>query len=188
MRKLRLTRKQFDRLVLAYRITVFFLILFILIGYSILMNKLIVFIGIFVPYFFSKGFYKTQFHTSSLKACFILSVLIFSFLITITLPHTYSILCSFIIGSLTAYASCKAGEIQHRLKEKPTLCFNTDTCTKAELIERCNELKLSKENIDLAVALFIDKTKHKVLADQLCVEEKSITTRKKRLKQKLNNM
>lgn len=65
--------------------------------------------------------------------------------------------------------------------------FDTDTCTLDELLSRCNELHLSKDNTDLAVEFFIHKTKHSIIADRLCIDEKSVVMRKMRLKRKLNN-
>lgn len=65
--------------------------------------------------------------------------------------------------------------------------FDTETATESELIDRCRELHFSDENTELAVEFFIRKTPHKVLADRLFIDEKSVTTRKKRMKIKLNS-
>lgn len=64
--------------------------------------------------------------------------------------------------------------------------FCIDKCTEIELIERCKEVGLSEENTMLAVEFFIKKTKQSEIAKRLCVEEHAISTRKLRLKQKLN--
>lgn len=64
--------------------------------------------------------------------------------------------------------------------------FNVDTCTEQELIDMCKELHFSENNTLLAIELFIKKTPHKILAEQLFIDTKSVTTRKKRLKAKLN--
>ena len=64
--------------------------------------------------------------------------------------------------------------------------FNTDNCTEEELIARCKELRFSEENTLLAIEFFIKKTKQSEIADKLCVEEHAISTRKLRLKKKLN--
>jgi hypothetical protein len=78
----------------------------------------------------------------------------------------------------------------YRLKEKleSKKNFNTETCKREELIARCEELRLSDETIALAIKFFIDKTKQSKLADELCINEKSVQTRKQRLKEKLNNI
>lgn len=65
--------------------------------------------------------------------------------------------------------------------------FDTETATETELLDRCRELHFSDENTELAVEFFIRKTPHKVLADRLFIDEKSVTTRKKRMKIKLNS-
>jgi oligoribonuclease (3'-5' exoribonuclease) len=83
------------------------------------------------------------------------------------------------------YYEIKYTRLKQKLEEKKD--FNTDTCTKDELIARCRELGLNEENTNLAIEFFIKKTKQSELADKLCVDEKSIQQSKRRLKQKLNN-
>lgn len=65
--------------------------------------------------------------------------------------------------------------------------FDVDNCTKEQLLERCKELKMSDDGIELAIELFINKTKQSVIADKLCIEEKSVQQHKRRLRKKLNN-
>jgi hypothetical protein len=64
--------------------------------------------------------------------------------------------------------------------------FSVDTCTIGELLTRCREVGLSEENTELAIEFFIKKTKQSEIADRLCINEKSVQIRKKRLRQKLN--
>lgn len=108
-----------------------------------------------------------------------------------------------LIGLVVAFISFKIGEIQLKIKDydyieprynylvefyktateqKP---FCTDTCTEEELRTRCADIHLSQDNTELAVEFFIRKTKQSIIADRLCIDEKSVTTRKKRLKAKL---
>lgn len=64
--------------------------------------------------------------------------------------------------------------------------FDVDTCTTGELLERCFALRFSAQNVSLAVKFFIVKTPHKNIADEFCIDEKSVTMRKWRMKTKLN--
>lgn len=189
-RKIKVTRKQYERIVFAYRIGGFLAIVGLLIGFSFLIGKPIEFALIFLPYFITKGFYKRQYHSSSLKQCLLLSIGIFAFAVLITIPKEYSICCSLFVGLIIAFASCKVGEVQAKLKDYAELTapkpFNVNTCTESELLERCAELRLSQENTDLAIDFFIRKTKQSIIADRLCVDETSVARRKLRLKQKLN--
>lgn len=198
MKKVRITAKQYKTLSLAYRITGFFTILGLLLGYSILIGKPIEFILIFIPYFATKGFYARQWHASSLKQCLLLSLGIFAFITTIALPKSYSISVAVVFGLLAAYISYHAGVIQFKLRDYEYIeprynaltaprPFDTETATETELITRCRELHFSEENTELAVEFFIRKTPHKVLSDRLFIDEKSVTTRKKRMKSKLNS-
>lgn len=83
------------------------------------------------------------------------------------------------------YYEQKYERLKSQLEKKKD--FSTDTCTEDELLARCKELRFSEENTNLAVEFFIKKTKQSDIADKLCIEEKSVQTRKRRLKQKLNN-
>ena len=75
-------------------------------------------------------------------------------------------------------------QLKQKLEQQKT--FNVDTCTETELRTRCHELRLSEANEELAVAFFIKKTKHSVIADELCINEKSVTMRKRRMREQLN--
>lgn len=162
----------------------------LLIGYSFLIGKPIEFAIMFLSYFVTKGLYKRQYHANSLKQCMLLSVGIFALAVTMTLPKNYSICFSLVFGLVIALVSYKVGNAQCIAHEYTVLTtpkpFSVDTCTETELLARCKELRLSQENIELAVEFFIHKTKQSVLADRLCIDETSIARRKLRLKQKLN--
>lgn len=190
MKKIRISKRQFQIIVLAYRLTGFSLIMGLLLSYSIFVGKPIEFLLIFFPYFLSKGKYASQYHAKSMVQCMLTSVTLFALLTTFTLPVSFSIQCSGIFGVLTAYISYRVSDAQIKLNRYNALIapkqFNADTCTKDELIQRCTELKFSKENTELAVMFFIDKTKQSIIADLLHIDEKSVTTRKKRMKAKLN--
>lgn len=124
-------------------------------------------------------------------------VMIVNFIIWVSISKATTLSINLLFIPFQAFAFCWLGSIiEEKLilaklpKEEPKVepkPFNTDTCTKDELIARCNELKLSKDNTELAIAFFIDKTKHSIIADQLCIEEKSVIMKKLRLKQKLNS-
>lgn len=204
MTKIRVTRKQYERIKTAYRVGGFVLIVSALFAFSLLVKKPIEFVCIFLPYFFTKGLYSNQWHSKSMKECMLLSFGIFAFAVSITMSRAFSITFSLFMGILMAYISCKAGIIKFKLedyafieprynklvdwyneatKPKP---FNTDDCSLEQLVYRCKELKFSEENTNLAIEFFIKKTKQSKLADAFCVQEKTINQRKQRLKQKLN--
>lgn len=205
MKKIKITRKQYNAVSKAYRFGGFAIILGLLVGFSWLIGKPIEFLLIFLPYFLTKGLYPKQYHSRSLKECFSLSLVVFALSIIACVPREASILFAVVLGLAIAFASYKAGVIQFKLKDyeyieprynqlvefykdatapKP---FNTDTCTMEELLARCKELRFTKENTDLAVEFFINRTKHSVIADKMCIDEKSVTRRKMRLREKLNN-
>lgn len=175
-------------------------------GFAWLIGKPIEFIFIFLPYFLTKGFYTRQYHSRSLRECFILSIGIFSLAVIAGVPHETSISFPVLLGLVIAFISYKAGVIQFKLKDyeyieprynelvafyenatksKP---FDVNTCTESELRKRCAELHFSYNNTELAVEFFIRKTKQSIIADKLCIDEKSVTTRKKRLKAKLQQI
>lgn len=204
-KKIKITRDKYEKISKLYRFGGFAIIVGLLISFSSLIGKPVEFLCIFLPYFITKNFYAKQYHAKSLKNCFAYSLLIFGFAILTTLPKEISISFSILLGVLIAFISYKIGDIQFKLKdykyiseryeklldfykEKSTQKhFYVNNCTEAELIERCKCLHFSKENIELSIEFFINKTRHKIIADRLCIDEKSVTTRKKRLKEKLNN-
>lgn len=189
-KKIKVTLKQYERIILTYRIGGFIAVLDLLLGFSFLVGKPIEFALIFLPYFATKGLYERQYHSASLKHCLLLSIGIFAFAVLIAVPKEYSICYSLFVGLIISFVSCKVGEVQVKLKDYAELTapkpFNVDTCTETELLERCKELRLSQDNTDLAVEFFIRKTKQSVIADRLCIDEYSVKVRKRRLKEKLN--
>ena len=204
-RKINVTRRQYETISRIYRFGGFALVMGLLIGFSFLIGKPIEFMLIFLPYFISKNFYTVQFHSKSLKQCFTLSLMVFALATMAVVPSNFSIMFSVLFGCAIAFVSYKVGIVQRKINDydyieprynqlvefykeattpKP---FSTDTCSRDELIARCNELKFSKENTDLAVEFFINRTKQSIIADRLCIDEKSVVMRKMRLKRKLNN-
>ena len=204
-RKINVTRRQYETISRIYRFGGFAFVIGLLIGFSFLIGKPIEFILIFLPYFISKNFYTVQFHSKSLKQCFTLSLMVFALATMAVVPSNFSIMFSVLFGCAIAFVSYKFGIVQRKLNDYDYIAprynqlvefykeattpkpFSTDTCSKDELIARCNELKFSKENTDLAVEFFINRTKHSIIADRLCIDEKSVVMRKMRLKRKLNN-
>ena len=204
-RKIKITRGQYAALSKVYRFGGFAIILGLLMGFAWLIGKPIEFLCVFLPYFATKGLYARQFHARSLKECFVLSLIVFGFITVFCVSHETSLMFAVLIGLVIAFISGKIGDVQLKLKdyeyieprynwllrfytkateERP---FNVEDCTEEELKERCKALHLSAENTELAIEFFVRKTKHKIIAERLCIDEKSVTTRKKRLKAKLNN-
>lgn len=97
-----------------------------------------------------------------------------------------SFMISWIASSLQEKITLTIEYKEKRLSDinKP---FNVDTCSREELLIRCKELHFSKDNTDSAIAFFIDKTKQSVIADELCINEKSVAQHKFRLKKRLND-
>lgn len=204
-KKIKITRRQYNVISKLYRFGGFAAIVGLLAGFSALIGKPIEFLLIFFPYFITKNFYAKQYHAKSLKDCFAMSFIVFAMAILACAPSGISIMFAGVTGLTIAFISHKAGVIQFKLKDYKYIeprynyllefynkanerkTFNTDTCTEQELRNKCKDLHLSLENTELAVEFFIVKTKQSVIADRLCIDEKSVTTRKKRLKDKLNN-
>ena len=203
---IKVTRRQYAIISRTYRFGGFVLIIGLLMGFAWLIGKPIEFLLIFLPYFFTKGLYTRQFHSRSLKECFSLSLIVFALALMACVPSGESIMFSVVLGLAIAFISYKVGVIQFKLKDyeyieprynqlvdfyknateqKP---FDVNACTEEELRKRCEELRFSYDNTELAVEFFIRKTKQSIIADKLCIDEKSVTTRKKRLKAKLQQI
>ena len=133
--------------------------------------------------------FDKQYHSSETRICLFITSLVVFFGILLCLPIDISLLSTIpiafsvaFVGYLIAYKI----EVEKEKAAATKIPFNTDTCTEAELIDRCRSLHFSDINTELAIEFFIRKTPHRVIADRLCIDEKSVTTRKKRMKSKLN--
>ena len=141
-------------------------------------------------------------HMLTIFVCMIVSTTICWFGTYLSLPIGISFISSVVIGvgfaiitwHIQDIINLKAKHIELQ-KELDALkqnidednSFDVDNCTKEQLLERCKELKMSDDGIELAIELFINKTKQSVIADKLCIEEKSVQQHKRRLRKKLNN-
>lgn len=129
--------------------------------------------------------FNKQYHSMKTNICLMITLSIAFFGILLCLPVNESLLSAVPLAFGVVWVGYIAQDRLDLLTPKP---FNTDTCTMEELLARCNDLKFNKENTDLAVEFFINRTKQSVIADKLCIDEKSVAMRKMRLKQKLNSV
>lgn len=162
---------------------------------SLIFGKWIEGIVFFFCHWFIREQFPKQYHHIVPAMCRLITSVVFFFGVSFVLPMGLSLFSAIPINYFIGWIGFTKKQADYyelkylRLKEKleNKKGFNTDTCTKEELIKRCEELRLSDETIALAIKFFIDKTKQSEIADELCIEEKSVQTRKRRLKQKLNN-
>ena len=137
-----------------------------------------------IAFLFLRYKFNTTYHASTSRDCFFVTMSI----ILLTIPTSPSIGKTLFGGVFMAFIiSFCSWLVQYiiDLKEPKIVKIDLDTISEEDLRILCKNKHLNEENSQLAVEFFIKKTKHSILADQYCVEEKSITTRKKRLKKKL---
>lgn len=165
-------------------------ILIAVFSFALLFGKVLECVIILLSYFLLRYKFDKTFHSANMWTCVALSILMCWVMIAVTLPISVSILSSVMVALIDCYALYKIrdyfdmrNQIIELTAPKP---FNVNTCTEVELLERCQELRLSEENTELAIEFFIRKTKQSLIADRLYVDEPSIARRKLRLKQKLN--
>lgn len=138
--------------------------------------------------------YKFRYVYHSKNNCLALTL----FIIWCVIPHTislsYSLLSTIFDGFVICWIGCTiqekitlAIEVRKKKSQPEQQPFDVDNCSKNELIIRCKEIRLSAHNTDLAIAFFIDKTKQSIIAEKLCIDEKSVAMQKYRLKMKLNS-
>lgn len=152
---------------------------------ALLTGKYIETIALFLSFVWIRNSFGKTWHSPSFWNCIFISCAIFIVTILFVPNKNISLLSCVIFGLIIDYLAYKYKDYEDIQKElnKP---FNVDTCTLSELLARCREIGLSEENTNLAVEFFIKKTKQSEIAELLCVEEHAITTRKLRLKKKLN--
>ena len=161
---------------------------------AILLNKILEGVFFFICHALIREQFDDQYHHILHSMCRQITGSVFFFGVSFVLPLGWSLLSAIPINYLigwVGYTKKQADKFEvkyNRLKEKLELKsdFSTETCTEAELITRCKELRLSESETNLAIDLFIKKTKQSIMADKLCIEEKSVQQHKRRLKIKLN--
>lgn len=161
---------------------------------SLLFDKWIEGIVFFFCHWFIREQFPKQYHHILPSTCRLITSVVFFFGVSFVLPISLSLISAIPINYFIGWIGftkkqaddyeLKYLRLKRELEKKKE--FNVDTCTKEELIARCQELRFSKDKIDLAIEFFINKTKQSELAERLCVEEKSIQQSKRRLKIKLN--
>lgn len=148
----------------------------------------------FICHWLIRPQYPKQYHHIVPSMCRLITGIVFFFGVCFVLPFEYSLFSAILINYLIAWVGftkkqADTYEIKYnRLKEKleKDKEFSTENCTEKQLRVRCQELHFSEENTNLAIEFFIKKTKQSKIADELCICEKSVQTRKQRLKEKLN--
>jgi predicted membrane protein len=162
---------------------------------AFLFNKWFEGIIFFVCHWLIREQFPKQYHHIVPAMCRLITSVTFFFGVSFILPFSLSLISAIPINYFIGWVGFTKKqaddfEVKYlRLKEKleEKKAFNTETCTREQLIERCRELRFSEENTNLAVEFFIKRTKQSDIAEKLCVEEHAISTRKLRLKKKLNN-
>jgi hypothetical protein len=157
-------------------------------------NKWAEAIFFFFCHWFIREQYPHQYHHIVPSICRVITASVLFFGISLILPFTLSLVSAIPINYAVGWIGntkrdadfyeVHYKQLKQKLEQQKT--FNVDTCTETELRTRCHELRLSETNEELAVAFFIKKTKHSIIADELCINEKSVTMRKRRMREQLN--
>lgn len=159
-----------------------------------LLNKWAEAVFFFMCHWVIREQYPKQYHHILPATCRVITGAVFFFGVCFVLPRDLSLLSAIPINYFVGWVGFTKKQADtyelkyNRLKEQLEKDneFDVETCTEEQLFERCREIGLSQENTELAFEFFVKKTKQSVIADELCINEKSVQTRKKRLKQKLN--
>jgi hypothetical protein len=148
----------------------------------------------YICHWFIREQFPKQYHHIVHAICRVITGSTLFFGISFVLPLSLSLLSAIPINYFIGwvgftkrqadYYEVKCERLKTELEKKSA--FSTDNCTKEQLLARCREVGLSEENTELAVEFFIKKTKQSEIAKLLCVEEHAVSTRKLRLKKKLN--
>ena len=162
---------------------------------SFIFDKYIEGIVFFFCHWFIREQFPKQYHHIIPAMCRLITSVTFFFGVSFILPFALSLISAIPINYFIGWVGftkkqADTYELKYeRLKAEleKNKEFDVDNCTRAELINRCVELKFSPEDIELAVKLFMQDSKQVEIARELCIEERSVQQKKRRLKQKLNN-
>lgn len=206
MRKISVSRKTFDMLTKCYRIGGFVLVVLALATFSNLIDKSVEFTLMFISYFISKGKFKYQWHSESMKHCIVVSMVVFSLCVLNCLPTTLSITFSGILGLIIAYSSYRIGYLVNKSKKCDELeikyqevlskldnltKFKVNGATYERLEQRCRLVGMKESQIEFCIRAFTNhfgRTYTDVeLADYYNVELQSIRNKKYQYRKKLEN-
>lgn len=204
--KIKVTQKQFDLIVKGYRIGGFVLIVGTLATFSLLIGKLLEFVTMFLAYFLTKGKYRMQWHSSSMKQCLMLSLVLFSLAVCSCLPTQISVIFAGCMGIVMSYLSYRAGYVQLLLRDyayieprynelveqhNKSIAFKVKGSSAEELTQRCKEKGLSGNATEFCVRAF---TNHygkyysdQELADHYSIELQSAKNKKYNYRKRLES-
>lgn len=168
-----------------FQASTYAIVLTALIIMALVTGKCIETIGLFVSFVALRNCFGKTYHSKSFSKCILISVIVFVFAITFVPSRNLTILSCIVFGLLIDLVAYKYKDYLD-ITEALNPHFDVSTCTEAELINRCKQIRLSEENTNLAIDFFIKKIKQSEIAERLCIDEKSVQTRKTRLKAKLN--
>lgn len=159
-----------------------------------ILNKWFEGVFFFICHWLIREQFPKQYHHIIPSMCRLITSVIFFFGVSFILPFALSLFSAIPINYFigwVGFTKKQADSYQtkyERLKAKleKSAEFDLDNCTREELISRCTELKFSEEDTELAVKLFMRDFKQVEIAKELCIEERSVQQKKRRLKQKLN--
>ena len=173
-----------------FQISTYALVFSAIILMAFLTNKYIETLFLFISFVLLRNTFGKTYHSNSFWACIVISIIIFVVAILFMPNKNTSLLACIAFGLIIDFLAYKykdyedkKAELTELKKPKP---FSVDTCTEDELVERCKALRFSEENTNLAIEFFIKKTKQSLIAERLCIDEKSVQRKKPRLKSKLN--
>jgi hypothetical protein len=138
--------------------------------------------------------FPKQYHHIIPSMCRLITSVVFFFGVSFVLPFSLSIFSAIPINYFIAwvgYTKKQCDDYEYKYEQLKAQIekdhkFSVDNCTKEQLLARCRELGMSKENTDLAVELFVDKVSRKELAQKHFITEDGIKVKKRRMKEKLN--
>jgi hypothetical protein len=187
MKRLVISRKTYNRIRFLYRVCGFLLCLSIMLAYAYIKDRVIEFCLLFITFFITKHSYRSQYHTESMLMCFLVSLSVFIGLISVTVSTTYSIMVSSVLGVITTFISNHISTTFVRVKHKPKSKLTITNFTRYALIEKCEELNISKYSTEFAEDSFIHNLTSAQLAQKYSISATSARMHKSRLKNKLFN-
>ena len=138
-----------------------------------------------IAYTLLRWTFPVTWHSNRTSKCALYTIVIFCSCSVLSFPIGISLLSSVIVSLILSYYLFKAQYVLDN-SSLPIAKFDVENYEEKQLIKRCKELNFSEDNINLAIDFFIKRKKHTQIAHELCIETKSVTMRKLRMKQKLN--
>ena len=164
---LAITKRQLDRLVLAYQVVMLVLTLLgiALVGQAF--HKTLIAIMAVVVFIGARQLTLEPYHCNSLVKCFVLSIAAFALILRVAPALTWSLAAGPLLAIATVYCSSYIPKFKkYKQYYESQVSFNIDNPTESEMRARCKARKFTSAETEICIKLFCKQGTRKLSAKE----------------------